>query len=531
MPKTGHTSEGDLILFADGEMDAKGAQIVEMHLRQCVDCRSRLEQLKAAADAYTEYHNRLLKPSLEPSREWPHLQFEAPESSKPGRRLFSWSILIPASICALIVLAVLAYRDAPQRRATQLLTKAAESPASSHRRLQVTFNGQSLYRPAVLQTGDAANLEQNTAFEPTRVLFVRANYNWDDPLSARSFATWRGQLRNKHDQVVSLNSGDGRDRLYRVRTDTTDGVLRVASLTLRADTLHPVDGWFHFENDEDVRMAEAGEMPAERPITPSAKTASPQMRQVERKVSPEDELRVFAALDAVGADAGEPVSVNIDPSQQRVIVSGIGVPQDRQQEIRQALAGLPNAMTHFNSGDQSAATKTSVAPDIFLNNSAPLRHELELKAGGAQAFQDLADRALDASSSLLAQAHALLVLGQTFPPTVESGFGAPDEATLVSLRHHHAALIQQIIARLRTGLSPLLNLSLQESSPLETRTDAQTSWQAGADRLFTQSKQLDTSLAHLLGGSYSQTAGEDILARLPNEIHTVESLARAEAMQ
>lgn len=528
MPKAPHVSEIDLIRLVDGEMDT-AALPIEIHLKQCVDCRSRFDQLKRAADAYAEYHSRMLKPPLQSPREWPQLKFPNTNADKRHTEYGSslwWRAILPAVLCGLAVLAVVLYRHAPQRRVTQLLAKAAEAPASLHGRLQVGLNGQVWYRPAVLRAG----APENTALQQTRALFIKANYNWADPLSARSFAAWRNRLRNKHDEVVSLNSDDGRDQLYRVRTDTSDGVLRAASLTLRADTLRPIEGKFHFEDENDVMMADAGEISAGQPITAAAKTTGRKTPPVETKVRPEDELRVFAALNAIGADAGEPLTVDLDPSQQHVVVSGVGMPIGRQREIRQALAGVPSVTIRFDSGRMPAAS-TSVVPDTYSNNMVPLRHELESKVGGAQAFQELADRALDTSSSLIAQAHALSVLAQRFPPAIESKFGSADEATLISLRRRHAAMLEQTTLQLRNELAPLLSFLPQQGNPAETRMSAQTSWQAGADRLLTESTLLDTSLGRLLAGSYSQKSGEDILTRLPDEILNVENLARAQAVQ
>ena len=55
MHKMTHISESDLIRFADGEMDGPPALAIETHLQQCFECRLRLERLKTAADAYSEY--------------------------------------------------------------------------------------------------------------------------------------------------------------------------------------------------------------------------------------------------------------------------------------------------------------------------------------------------------------------------------------------------------------------------------------------------------------------------------------------
>ncbi|MGH9608505.1 MAG: anti-sigma factor family protein [Bryobacteraceae bacterium] len=511
MPDSRHVPEQDLIRFADGEMQGDARATVESHLRTCAQCRSRLDELQGAAAAYSEYHAQVLKPSLDIAREWPRLPLALPDWDRPKSR-FNFHALLwagAALVCCLAVLALFFGREKPHRRMTQLLARAEAAPPVRHQRLRINENGQTWYRGAVLRSNAG-----NAGLEQTRALFVRANYSWKDPLSARSFAAWRSGLRSKRDQVFSIQSKDGGERFYRLRTETSQGFLRVASLTLRSDTLHPVKGAFRFEDREEVTMSEAGAMPEPHPAAHSA--------VVETKVTPQEELRVFAALDAIGADAGEPLTVNVDASKHHIVVSGMGIPKDRERAIRQALASMPKMVLRFESGRPAPAGNAIASSHTYsAGASAPLRHTLEEQSGGAQKLQRIADRALNASSSLVAQAHALYVLSRKFPPAVESAFGTADRRTLRTLRRHRAAAIEKAALQLRTTLAPLLVTGEAHKRP-------RMSWQAGAARLLKQSKLLDTSLSRLLAGSYSQQAGEAILSRLPGEIQNTAALARSQ---
>ncbi len=532
MPNPIHASEKDLIRFADEETHGKAAARIEIHLQECMRCRLRLEELRSAANAYSEYHNRVLKPALESSHEWRPLHVPiASLNRRQSKFRFSPALgALSALACGLAVLAFFYYRDTPHRSVTQLLAHAAAVRTPAHGRVRVTWNGRSWYRPAMLQRQGhpAMGGVGDSGPEHTRALFVQANYSWDDPLSARSFAAWRDRLQDKRDQVVSVRGENGASRFYRLRTQTSEGVLRIASLTLRADSFRPVEGQFHFEDREDVTMAESGEMPSARPVIAAIKPAAPAGADTESKVSPQDELRVFAALNAIGADAGEPLTVNVDSSRQHVVVSGVGISGNREREIRQALAQISNARTHFDSGQPSPAGKAIHAPDSSsTGTSAPLRSLLESRSGGPQPFQEITDRALDLSSSLVAQAHALDVLAQTFSPALELRFGAADREILRSLQHRHALAIEQAASQLRENLAPLVNSPANQlgGASGETRNRPEASWQAGAAELLVACKELDTSLSRLLGGSYSQQTGADILRRLPDELQSVEKLA------
>jgi hypothetical protein len=65
-------------------------------------------------------------------------------------------------------------------------------------------------------------------------MFRAANYDWDDPLSAKSFQAWRDRLPEKRDEVI-----EERDA-YRIRTSTDSGELLEATLTLRIPDLQPL---------------------------------------------------------------------------------------------------------------------------------------------------------------------------------------------------------------------------------------------------------------------------------------------------
>ena len=535
MLSANHLSEKDLLRFADGEMHEQAAATVEGHLHTCARCRSRLEQLKNAANDYDEYHARVLKPSFESPRDWPALHFPVAPVNRRRKETCLLPLWATATFAAAIaVLVLFVYKETPNRKMTTLLVHAAAVPARPHQHLQVTSNGRSWYRPAVLDTQAAGTnfKAQDSSLEHFRTLFVKANYSWDDPLSARSFAAWRNQLHNKRDQVISVRNPDGDKPFYRLRTDTSQGVLRTASLTFEADTLNPIEGRFHFEDQEEVTMAATDELSAPQPVMAEKKPAAHRGPAVETKVSPEDELRVFAALSSIGADAGEPVKVEVDPSKRNVVVSGVGIAASREQEIRQALARIPKTVTHFESAQPLPEGKSTHALDSYsTDTAAPLRHELESKAGGAQPFQQIADRALDVSSSLFAQAHALSVLGQTFPAEIEARFDVRERATLRSLRLRHVAAIRQAISQLQDILLPLLTSPPnQQDQSREAYNLSEPSWPSGADQLFSESKRLDEALNRLLAGSYSQQTGEDILGRLPDEIQHLEKLAHAQEM-
>ncbi len=178
----------------------------------------------------------------------------------------------------------------------------------------------------------------------------------------------------------------------------------------------------------------------------------------ETRAGPEDELRVFAALNAIGADAEEPINVKLDAKRQHVLVTGMGMPTARQKEVEKALAELPNTIVRFDSAvpDRNAPPSSEKSDTYTADSRSAFRQILEARAGGPQQLQAITDRALDTSNALFAQAHALLVLAHEFPPNVESGLRGPDRETLLGLRQRHVGALEYAIRQLRDELTPLL---------------------------------------------------------------------------
>ena len=525
-----HLADLGLIQFADGEMPGKLLAVTESHLRICQTCRIRLEQLRRGAEAYGEYHSELLRPALEDIQNWSSLEarLENPGGSRHRIPLPTKWWAAAALACSALALGWFLYRETPAQQMQQVLSRAAETPAPEHRRLKVSASGHSWYRAGMVDGNTIERL--STARQDTRALFRKANYSWDDPLSARSFSAWRKQLSKKRDQVLLI--GEGGQRYYRLETETSTGLLRTAALTLRANTLVAVRGVFQFEDEVDVSIEDAGGMPTAAAKREPQKASPVERAAVVKQVGPEEELRVLAALDRIGADVGEQVTVEIEASKRQISVAGLGLSSARERQIREALRQVPAAAVRFVSSEpkgaanQPADSAVSSADKIPADKSAPLRPRLEAQAGGPGRYQAITDGALDASSNVLAQAHALYVLARKFPPAVAGRFGPPERAILIRLRRHHATAIERATADLADALKPLIGLPINTVN--ETPSQGNTSWDISAAQLYEQAKSIDASLGRILGGSYSREAGEDILDELPHQIQRLEVLAQSQ---
>ncbi len=509
--KLPHLTDEQLARFQDGELSARESR----HLQACPSCTTRLRDIEAAAAAYTEYRDTIRGPSLTPiPRPWSPLStlVARHEAEHPPRTFRWWPALAVAAGAAALVFAVVFHQtiEPNGRRATELLSQSARTTFSLSRRVSMRVHGRTLFRPAVLITDSALDADPDQ--KHLRGLFEEARYSWSDPLSARSFQAWRMELREKRDSVTVAH--DRPDEVsYRVRTETTDGVLHSASLTLRGPDLRPTDAAFDFVGEEPLEMQETTAAPAE---APREKPQAPSTAAVtETPATPEDMLRVFVALDAIGADAGDPIDVSEDSNHRHIVVRSTGLSHERQEQIERALTPLPRVRADFNTVG-SAPVHSPPAPSERLSNGIPtaLREQFENRSGGVVAFQELTDRVLDASATIVARAHTLEVLSEKFAPDVEMSLSVRDREVLAQLRQRHFSEIERLATRIRSEMKPLLATDFREEN------------QPGRDGLWNSARDLDNSLNRLLAGSYTQSAGQEMLRKLPSQMEQLEAAIR-----
>jgi len=62
----GHTSEEELRLYADGELDAQDGALVKAHLEACWSCRVKLDEVQETIADFISYRNHVLRPLVPP---------------------------------------------------------------------------------------------------------------------------------------------------------------------------------------------------------------------------------------------------------------------------------------------------------------------------------------------------------------------------------------------------------------------------------------------------------------------------------
>lgn len=547
-----HPEDEQLLRYADGELPARKASEIRSHLEACWQCRTELEELHKMVGECVRYRKNVLQTHLPlPPAPWGDLyrRFQEIDASLdrpsllgrtlgtlqfPMRQVKRWA---PVAVAVALIWGLYhQLRHAPSVQAAELLRKAiaaADSHPYTSRHIQIRTRQNRLTRLVGPQRQVAAASQLSSSsvsgadtLDSLQALFRKANYSWEDPLSAASYQAWHDQLSGKRDEVTTIGERQSPEgSCYRIRTTTDTGELIEAALKLRVQDLHPVEARLEFRNQEWVEITELAEPPAPASEALAAaggdtrlepKIAAP--REPLRRPGPSatlgDELRVLAALSEVGADLGDPVEVTRAGGQ--IMVAGVGIAPQRQQQIHDALSSLPNVVVRFS--DPLAATFHPEKPgptDTSMGAEAPrLRTRMEEQVGGALHFEELAAQLLDLSEAMMSRAYALRRLAERFPPEVEPELGREDRQLLRNLHRAHAAVLAQHAAEIERLLNPVLGSlggSASGAPPGGTSFD---SWQLATEELFRAARHVETLLAEILAVAPAKTASSELPSQL-----------------
>jgi hypothetical protein len=432
---------------------------------------------------------------------------------------------------ALLVAAGLVYqhfRETPSVQAAALLQRAvavAETRPARPYRLQVrTRDGSFMRTVNGRQTAVAG-----AAAVALAAGFQAAHYDWNDPLSARAYRDWRNGVPRKTDEVAALGER------YRIRTVADEGFLASATLTLRATDLHPVEGRFEFRNRDWVELTELSEASTSEENTSAANDLEAPPRRVVpsqpaasssgSSASISEELQVLAALHEIGADLGDPVEIT--RSGGRVLVSGVGVPSRRRNEIQKALEGIPGVAVEFAEPGAASVPQDGAAPRPAQEAPlAPLQLQMQQHLGGRANFERFGSQMLDWSDAAMARVYALRSLAQRYPAEVEKTMSGPDRAVLADLARAHAAALATRVNDLQVALAPVLTSLGGEPARGRPAINGE-AWQAMAERMFRSARRVELLLSTLVSASQAAATAE----RVPSDLLAALADLRAQADQ
>lgn len=223
-----HLAEEDLLLLATGELEPEEAAAARRHLEVCIECARRRDDLE-------EFRDNLSREIIGHSLKELSRKFADVEARRGWRAHARTAATIAAS-CVVIIGAVFWFTRPTPLSAKEVLTQALAAeqqlpPKMMAVRIRSARRGCSVTRSAKkwLERASVAGCES----------FAQAvehvAWDWDNPISVRSFSRWRDGLENKSDTVADVADG------VRIETHTESGPLAFAALTLARSNYTPTE--------------------------------------------------------------------------------------------------------------------------------------------------------------------------------------------------------------------------------------------------------------------------------------------------
>jgi len=544
-----HPEEGILLRYLDGELPGRKARQVRGHLEACWQCRSQVEDLQGIITECVKYRKEVLAPMMPfPPAEWGSLNFELVEAELASQslfvrlaRLFSprqpgmrWA-LSGALAVALCFVLVWQLRETPRVEAAALLQRAMAAASNAnasrpgtHKRLRITTRTGQITRVLGM-----AYKPQARETEIAR-MFDAAHYDWKDPLSAQSYSAWRAQLTHFEDAVASEPNS------YAIKTTTQDSDLVSATLKLRTTDLEPLEGRFEFRNRDWVEMTELVDQQTTNPASTVAGTTGGMPRQPGVPPGPitapaesaetsafTEELQVVSALHQLGADLGD--WIEISRQGKEVLVSGTGIPPQRQQQLHSVLDRLPHVVVRFDNPSLPAgAPPVSSEPgtqDAAGTEKSTQAARIEERLGGRPQFERFSSAVLDWTDSAMTRAYALRRLAQQFPAAAENQMSAEGRRTLRKLAREHVAAFMKDAQRVTNTVNPVLNGLGAGGATLDVHPQA-LNWQEASEDLLTVAGRTEKLIAVILGMAPAENTSGNIPAQL--QLSFAQQAVRAE---
>ena len=608
-----HLSSEQLLLFLDGELSSGETAQVKAHLEACWSCRVLSEQVGEVIADVVAYRDCLIKPSFPPTA-GARAMFVTQLSQlvrSIGRPTLGSHMLgllralltflqggiVPRHvwiggivITAFTLLLFTRFLEVPRVSASQFLANAQASEVRAldgvakpvvYQKLRIRLGNRGVTRTIYrdlggkrrldyldsVSGGQVANIggavQGTSSLSGSQVVdaelqqtFRTAHFNWEDPLSPTSYDAWHNSLSQKKDEVTQSS-----DEFLTLKTTTTDGPIKQASITVRTVDFHPVAEDLYLQDTHQVEVTElawqiipveainraifAGERaPSPIAVRPTVPVLS---RPTEAELA-EAELQARVAMHAENADLGEQIEFDRKTpnfaSQRSLIVRGIVSTPERKDELSAALRAIPHVDLQMQTaeeaakqekqvvGDESESTATQQAetsdftreqarqepdaqgdrgPKPIPRDTAvgklALEEQLEERFPNPQERVTFVNSAVELAQDCLAQAWALRRLGDRYTPEEVALLSQGSRQTLELLIHDHVSVLRQQLDSVRALVLQVLPPEPTKAVPPSPTPDAPPAaepandWRNAIAEIFPEVKSVEIDVAALFVGS------------------------------
>ena len=523
----GHPDENDLLLALERELPPEEIEEIEKHLGGCWSCRARFEEMQRGILVFVEYREDRYLPSLESPpnafRSFPGQLRSVIDDDSSGvatvlRKAFATLLAAPATVrwsaaVALITAIGLFWSQVLFNptvvSANELLARAIAAQSSSAPAKGEVGKRKTIRQRVKLRNGGRTVVRdfEWTAGEPVRHArweMAEDLDRWNSPLTAEGFAEWRDSLAAKDDKV-------DRDRdALKLTTIAETGLIKKASLVVRATDFHPVEQHIVFADERALDFFELGFEVADEvaPAVPEESGDTSLASQVRRARSPvnldEVELAVRYSLFTQKLDLGEDLSITRTGNE--VTVGGTASSKERTDAIVSLLGKMDSVRVKVTSPEVTNAAQASAgskAKEASVASTSPLGGELLAKEFSSSSERTyFVDAWLAASDKALSHAWALKRLAERYTEKEESRLTPESVDKLREMLQTHLQAVGQANADVDSLLKLLPHSAdAPEVAPVDLRT--------GILLLFRQVQQQDSLVAKLVAGT---PAGGDNLA-------------------
>jgi hypothetical protein len=302
-----------------------------------------------------------------------------------------------------------------------------------------------------------------------------------NPLSAKTYATWRGSLRRHHDRV------EKRDAAWAIETTTAESVVQTAILELRTSDYQTTKLTLGFTDHEEVSISEDTEaVPGTVDSDLDAKDRPPKLQP------PDDagdllEVRVWTTLHRLNADSGwEAIVLRNGP---KVEVKAVVHDDARREEFVKSFAANPRVELDIRSSASPGDVSAIFPPRSSREEDAPALATKWLKQQFAAPVEraDFGNNVLRDSQHILGRAFILEKLKRR-QSALERCTCAKGFADLIAIEEQRLGELER---ELSAELEPLVGSPIVPSHPLT----------------LVQARELDASLHELLWRSSTTADG------------------------
>jgi len=586
--KNPHLSDEQILLALDGELSSREAAKVNMHLEACWSCRARSQQIESAIADIVEYRDSLIRPYFpvppggleEFSTRLQKLARTVGHSPLKSRIIGPLRVmqaflqdLVPrhAWISALVlasfvILLFTRLWQAPRVSASQLLENSRAFEVRQlgsvakpivfqklHIRIGTKAVTRTIYRDSVRMrqvdhvdaSGDAPPNQTlnhsgeigHAAESELRGTFLALHMNWQDPLSAASYSSWRDSLpAGGQDEVTTADNR----RFLILKTTPSQGAISEARITFRAADFHPVEEEVRLQDAREVEIREMAwdvlPMEAVNPAIFSQEQEEVRHAESQRPVSlftpaqgPSDsqlaeaELQARVAMHVAGADLGEPIELGrstAGSNQRSVIVRGIVSSLGRENDLLAAFRGIPHLEFRLQTLEEAKAQENPhgtevqdpnqrTAPDgppevptrVTVVNQPVFESQLEKSYPRPEDRIAFVNRVVELAQDALAEAWALRRLSDRYDADAVAELSLGSRQTLELLIRDHVSLLRQHVNTAQDLIAPFLPGPRSAPDQPESAFPEIGDWRDSVAAAFTGTQRICDSVVVLFAGS------------------------------